>query len=109
MKTLQFLAFALVVFTLASCGKFHDDGTSVWQGMLWVIPAITLIGSAIFFYKSYQSYKSGTVVQKSREEGGGFRYDKDIKTPIYKMGFFWFGIALFVATVIIIIMVNADK
>lgn len=96
--------FILCLF-LFSCGHYAD-GTSVWSGGLFIIPIITSIGSAIFFYQAYKSYKSNSTITNPI---GGAVTDNTGNVPIYKLGKFWFGVALALATIVVVIMVNGDK
>lgn len=102
------ILFAIIAFTLTSCGHFPDGG-SVWQQGLWLLPIITSLGALIFLYRGWQVHQSGTKIQKPKGAGGGFEYDPNNKTPLLQIGFILFGLALIVATIVIIIMVNSDK
>lgn len=106
MNKLIFMLSCLM-FTLVSCGKF-SDGSSVWQGGLWVIVALPLIGAAIFFYQAYKASQSGSTTQVNRG-GQVIKVHSDENVPIYKLGKFWFGVGLVVAAIVFVIMVNADK
>lgn len=99
------ILFAICSIFLMSCGHY-TDGTSVWAGGLWIIPLVTIIGSAIFFYKAYRSSKSGS---NKILPNGGISNEEGGNVPIYQLGFFWFSVILAVATGIIIWMVNSDK
>lgn len=108
MKKLLFFLIACVA--LMSCGHFHDEPTkSVWAGGLWVLPWLTAIGSVIFFVLAYLSSKSNSTTQRNTGSAGAYVEDNTGNVPIYKLGFFWFGVILAVATIIIIIWVNAEK
>lgn len=102
MKQLFFFLFAIVLLT--SCGHYAD-GTSVWAGGLFLIPSITLAGALIFGYQAYVASRSNSTTQ-DKDRG---IIDNTGDVPIYKLGKFYFAVALFVATIVIIIMVNADK
>jgi uncharacterized membrane protein len=87
--------FILLTMALAfsSCGHFHDDPKlSVWAGGLWIIPWILGLTSAWFGYKAYASYK---------------KYYKSEGT--FSIGSLTFSIILFVALIVVLIVVNADK
>ena len=102
----KLLLFSLMAIFLMSCGKFHDDGTSVWQAGLWIIPVITIIGSIIFGWLTYKSATSGSNTYDSRGAKTGID-GGDV--PFYKIGWFYFSAGLFIATIVIVIMVNSDK
>lgn len=101
----KFFLFILTIacFTLTSCGKF-SDGTSVWQGGLFIIPLLTFVGSVIFFYQAWRSSKSN-----SKQSSYTGTKDNTGNVSIFSMGRFWFGVGLLIATIAIIIMVNSDK
>lgn len=102
MKTIKFLLAFLFIITLASCGK-HSDGTSVWAGMLWILPFITTAATFYFGYKLLKSYQSGSfIITKTGE-----RIDSDKK--IIDKGWLFFTAFCLVLTIVIIILVNADK
>lgn len=95
------------VFTMTSCAKFADGSGSVWQGGLWIIPALTLIGATVFGYRAYKSSKSGSIhVDK---ETGKITDQSDINVPIYKSGSFYFAIAFLVATLIMTCTIVSER
>jgi len=98
----KLFAFIILSISLMSCGKF-PDGTSVWQGGLWLVAVLPFLGSLYFFYTAYKSSKSGSNINPLMGGGEGGN------VPIYKHGRFWFGVGFVVASIIIIIMVNGDK
>lgn len=115
MKQYQFLLVASGSFLLASCGKF-SDGTSVWGGGLGIIPWLTGIGAVACLVIAYLSSKSNSTTQHSSggknpniPGGGPWTEDNTGNVPFYKLGWFYFSVALAIATIIIVIMVNADK
>lgn len=89
MKHLQLFLFALIVFALPSCASF-PDGSSVWQKGLWIAPWATFIGSVLCFVAAY-------------------RATRPVNAKITESYFVWFGVALLIATILIVVMVNADK
>jgi hypothetical protein len=99
-------AFAIVF--LASCTDFTDTpGKSVWSEGLWILPWLTGIGSAIFFYQAYKGSKSGSIVKVPDPErpnvpGATIDQESDQNVPIYKFGQFYFGVVLLIVTVFII-------
>jgi len=108
MKNLKTIFAFLIActFMLVGCADFADTpGKSVWSEGMWIIPWLTGVGSVIFFYQAYRGSKSGSnIIKEGRvtdEEGGN--------VPIYKFGFFWFGVALAVATGLIILNVISEK
>lgn len=103
MKTLTFLL--TIVTLLSSCGK-HRDGTSVWAGGLWIIPVLTTIGAFIFFVNAFRASQSGST---KYNQSTGKTESSSENVPIYKSGFFWFGLACAVATIVIAFVVNAEK
>lgn len=102
MKQLFFVLLASILLT--SCGHYAD-GTSVWAGGLFIIPLLTFAGGCVFTVQAYIASKSNST--KQTETQGTL--DNTGNVPIYKIGRFYFGMALFLATLIIIIMINADK
>ena len=98
--------FALLSTLLMSCGKFRD-GSSIWQGGLWLIFVLPLCGAAIFFWTAYKASKSGSVIQDQYAPGAKREYDENV--PIYKIPQFWFGVALVIAAIVFIIMQNHEK
>ena len=85
-----------------SCGKF-PDGSSVWQGGLWILPVVCIVGGALFIRAAYKSSKSGSI--RNPNLGGG----EGGNVPIYQHGLFWIGVVLEVAAVVIAIVVNGEK
>lgn len=106
----KFLLFLLTIVGLTSCSKF-SDGTSVWAGGLWVIPWLTFSGSLAFFIQTYMAVKSGTEGKVPNKHGGSTHYEDllGVKTKFWNVGRFWFGVALLVATIAIIIYQNSQK
>lgn len=102
-KILNTMSF-LLTFMLTSCVNFAGTETSVWSGGLWMIPLITSIGSAIFFYFAYKSSTSGSVIQTTQGEE---KSDKNV--PIYKIGTFWYGVTCLMATLLIILNVISNR
>ena len=99
MRVLLFL-LAAIIFT--SCATFADDPTkSVWSEGLWILPWLTGLGSAFFFYQSYRAVKSGSIK--------GWKQNADEKFKFYKSGKFWFGIILLAATIVIVLAVIGDR
>lgn len=97
--------FTLLSTLLMSCGKFRD-GSSIWQGGLWLIFVLPLLGSIPFFYTAYKASKSGSV---TRDPKTMLEIQSDENVPIYKIPQFWFGVALVIAAVVFIIMQNHEK
>lgn len=98
-----FLPAVLVLF-LTSCGH-HRDGTSVWAGGLFVLPVILLAFAAFFLLKAYRSSRSGS---KQMRPGVGL-VESDENLPIWQIPFFWYGVALIVATAVVALAVNLEK
>lgn len=106
------LLFLLPILFLVSCAHY-PDGTSVWGEGLWLIPLIIAIGFFLSAYRAWKAYNSGTVV------GGGYPYGptrdvtgpkgEKIKPPMYKNGWLWFSIILFVAFWVVVYVVNNGK
>lgn len=93
----------IFLLPLQSCGKF-SDGTSVWAEWTWLVPVIPGIGSLIFLIIAGLKSKSGSDQQTP---SGYHSYREDV--PIYKIGQFWFAVALLIATIAIIWAQNAAK
>lgn len=88
---------------LQSCGRF-SDGTSVWAEWTWLVPAIPFIGFIVFGVIAFRKSKSGSDQQTT---SGIVQFKKNV--PIWKIGQFWFSVALLLATIGIIIAQNASK
>lgn len=102
-KTTVLILLPLLALGFSGCGKF-PDGTSVWGGGLGVIPFVLFGGSAWFFYTAWRKSKSGSEQQTPT----GYIFYKD-NVAIYKIGQFWFGVALAVAGIAVVIAVNWAK
>lgn len=103
MKKLKTIIGIMALF-LVGCSKY-PDGTSVYQGGLWIVPALTLAGAALFGYQAYKGSISGSKII----ENGSVTPKEGGNVPIWKFGQFWFSVALAVATIIILFMINGDK
>ena len=98
------ITFALTCLTLASCSKF-PDGTSVWGGGLFILPWVTFLGAAWFGYKAYKAWQSGS---KQQMPDHTTVYSTE-KTPLYKIPYTYYSAVCLIATIVIIIAVNASK
>lgn len=78
-------------------------------GGLWIIPLLTFAGSIIFLYQSYKASKSNSTTQVKAGDGSYYTKDNTGNVPIYKIGRFYFAVALFVATVVILLAMYSDK
>jgi hypothetical protein len=101
MKQLFILFIAIAWFGLLSCAHFHDSNVSVWAGGLWILPWLTGIGAIICYVLAYFSSKSNSTTQTKHGT-----IDNTGNVPITKLGLFWFGVILTVATIIIVYVVN---
>jgi hypothetical protein len=102
MKQLFSLIIAITWFGLLSCAHFHDDpSVSVWSGGVWILPWLTGIGSIVCYVLAYLSSKSNSTTQTKHGT-----IDNTGNVPITQIGWFWFGVALTVATIIIVYVVN---
>jgi putative exporter of polyketide antibiotics len=63
--------------------------------------------TAICFVAAYISSKSNSTTQTNK--GFGPTVDNTGNVPITKLGLFWFGVALAVATIVIIYVVNNGR
>jgi heme/copper-type cytochrome/quinol oxidase subunit 2 len=104
MKQLFILIIAITWFGLLSCAHFHDTNTSVWSGGLWILPWLTGIGAIVCYVLAYFSSKSNSTTQTKHGT-----IDNTGNVPITKLGLFWFGVALTVATIIIVYVVNHGR
>lgn len=105
MKNLILFIFCSIF--LMSCGRYAD-GQSVWTAdgePLWILPLLTFLPACYFTYRSVLKSKSGS---ESQLPGGGYE-DLKKNIPFYKQNLFKFAAVLFIATIVIIIMVNRDK
>lgn len=82
----------------------ENTGTSVWGGGLWILPWLTGLGSLVFLGLAYRSSKSNSTKQTKNGT-----IDNTGNVPITQLGLFWFGAALALATIIILIVVNSSK
>jgi hypothetical protein len=108
MKSVK-LFFLLLICAIigAACGHFHDEPTkSVWSGATWIVFWLPFLGSIFFFVKAYLSSKSNSTTQTPY---GGKTIDNTGNVPIYKLGYFWFGVALAAFAIIAVIVVNASR
>lgn len=103
-----FVVFMLSLFAM-SCGKFHDDGTSVWQGGLWIIPCVLILASLYSFYRAYKQWKSGSAWWGQDEKGVAKRMESKEKVNFFSIGATRFGIIFLLAFIVVVIVVNADK
>lgn len=79
-------------------------------GGLWVIPLVTLLGGLVFLYQSYKASKSGSVTHASSVTGRKASEYSDKNIPIHKTGGkFYFAVALFIATAVILLLMYSDK
>lgn len=101
-----FAFLAVALFMLTGCTDFADTpGKSVWSEGLWILPWITGIGSGIFGWMTYKAATSGSYVIDEK----GVRHDSDENVPFYKIGWFYFAVGLFIATVFIILNVISNR
>ena len=102
MKKLLF--FLLTVITFASCTTFKDDPNKwVFGEGLWLIPLIAIIGAGLLIRYAFKIHNSGTKIQKPKGEGGGFYFNKDIKTPVYELWFFWAGVVILLGVLFFVV------
>lgn len=94
------MLLAATLFLFTGCTDFADTpGKSVWSEGLWLLPWITGLGSAFFFYIAYKSSKSGS---NRIDASGKITNEEAGNVPIYEIGQFWFGVGLAIATIFII-------
>lgn len=86
---------------LVSCGSHWSE--------LWIIPCLTGGGALWFYYVAYRASKSGSKWQDKNAPVGQQYKESDENVPIYKIGQFWFGVILTIATIVITIAINSDK
>jgi hypothetical protein len=93
-----FILLLIASLFLVSCNSpmYHQGG--------WIIPWITGIGAIICFAIAFLASRSN-----STTEIDGRVYDNTGNVPIYKIPFFWFGVVLTIATILINISYAADK
>lgn len=103
MKIIKLFLFAVICLAVAGCGKFRD-GSSVWQDGLWILPWIAGLLCLFCGYNTYIDWQSGW----QQDDLAGHTEGKK-KLPLYKIPYFWFTVILFVATIVIIWVVNAEK
>lgn len=77
---------------------------SIFSGGLWLIPLLTLTGTAIFGYKGYKASKSNSTQQTP----SGTK-DNTGNVPFYKTGFGILSILCFLATIAIVLLMVGDR
>ena len=99
-------AFLIAIFFLMTgCADFADTpGKSVWSEGLWIVPWLTGLGSAYFFYVAYKGSKSGSFVKvpDPNKPGETIDQESDENVPIYEFGQFYFAVGFLIATIFII-------
>jgi len=104
MKKLLFAFFALaLIYMTAGCVNFTGTQESIWGDGLWIIPTLTGAGAAIFGYKAWKDSHGPFY-----NEDGTLITDKT-RVPLYKIGFFYFFIALVIATILIITNIVSER
>lgn len=107
-KLIQFLLVVLVSLLAMSCGKFAD-GTSVWQGGLWIIPVVLFLASIYSFYRAIAQWQSGSSYWGKDSKGVAKRIESKEKVSFLSIGATWFGIIFLIGLIGCVILVNADK
>ena len=79
--------------------------TNLFGEGLWLILVIPFLASLWFLFVAYKKSKSGSEKQLP---GGGYDYS-DTNVPIYQIGQFWFGVVLFVATIVIFLIQRGER
>lgn len=107
----QLFYFLIVATLFTSCSKFAD-GQSVWAEGLWLLPVLIAIGFGLAVYRAWVAWNSGTVI------GGGYPHGpkrdvtgpngEKIRPPMYKNGWLWFAVILFVAFWVVVYVVNRE-
>lgn len=100
------LLYLLPMF-MVSCGKFRD-GSSIWSEGAWLVPTLPAIGGVIFLFFAIKAHLSGSE-QWQKVNGVDKLVPSDENVPIHKIGQFWFAVALFVASLVIIVVQNLEK
>lgn len=93
----------LSAILLMSCAHY-SDGSSVWSGWLWIIPALIAIGFVIFAIKAWRAYNSGTV--EGGGSGKGPTRNVPGRPPMKNNGAMWFAIILFIAFWVVVFAIN---
>lgn len=97
-KSILIFLLALILISVG-CTNFSDvPGKSVWSEGLWMIPWITALGSLWFFYSAYKQGKEKAI-----------QFGQTENVPAYQFGQFYFGVGLFLTTIIIIWMTINNK
>jgi hypothetical protein len=77
---------------------------------MFILVLTPLIGAAIFGYLAYKGSKSGSIEYTKDAYGGSKDAKPSVKNvPIYKMGYFWFAVALVVASIGIAFWIHLEK
>ena len=104
---MKYYLFLCLLF-LGSCAK-HADGTSVWAGGLWLVPALFSIGVLIFGYKTIKGYQSGSEVMDNNKQSATYgQYVSDGKKMI-PTGYLVFTIGCLIGLIGSIIWVISEK
>lgn len=91
MKFIKSLLLVISASFFTGCSKFAGTDQSVWAEGLWLIPWILIAGIGVCAYQVWKGKKAQPNV--------------DLTT----MGFFWWGLVLFVALLVVIISVNVNR
>lgn len=94
MKAFIYSVSLMCMFLLASCSR-HSDGSSVWGGGLWLV-ALLPAASGIYSYIRWKHFRDQWAAA-GKPSGE------------YPMGHLIFTVCFFLATVVIILMVNAER
>ncbi len=95
-------AFILLSISLMSCGKF-DDGSSIWQAGMWIVPLLPFLGGIAFFWAGKKAADSGSKINPIYGGGEGGN------VPFWKTGWPLLGIGCWLGTIGIIIWQNLEK
>jgi hypothetical protein len=82
----------------------------VFGGALWILPLLTLLGAIWFMYIAIRAHKSNSTQQVYDPKTDRYiTKDNTGNVPYTKIGQFYFSVALFIATIWIVIAMVLDK
>lgn len=79
------------------------------SGGLWLLPFIVLFAGIFCLYKAYQQSKSNSTTQVNKGQGvPGTIHDNTGNVPIYKLGLFYWGVALVAVSIYMFFAIGSD-
>lgn len=80
---------------------------------MYAIPIVLFLSSLWSFYRAWKQHNSGTKHYRITKDKDGFPkreiYFTEDKFPIIQIGAFWFGVALFAASIVTLIIMLSER